>query len=145
MILFSSVLFDFQIVILLRSEETSNLFDNAIKEETFKIKNFRINDTHNYVKFNTNNFFESQLAIENKNNNFSCCKSNKINEIEYLYKAEIINLRKKIILFEKENNDLKQIIENSRNIIEELLDKNKLLSSKLIKYKSLYENRNNIQ
>ena len=85
------------------------------------------------------------MAIKNKSNNFSYCKNSKIDEVEYLYKTQIINLRKKIILFEKENNDLKQIIENSRNIIEELLDKNKLLSSKLIKYKSLYENRNNIQ
>ena len=126
-------------------DDVINLFDNAIKEETFKIKNFLINDNNKCGKLNTNNFFESQLAIKNKSNNFSYCKNSKIDEVEYLYKTQIINLRKKIILFEKENNDLKQIIENSRNIIEELLDKNKLLSSKLIKYKSLYENRNNIQ
>ena len=119
------------------------VFDNAIKEETLKLNEISVDET-NIRTFNKNNFLESQFEIKNNNNNFSSVKVNKIDEIEYIYKIQIINLRKKIIFFEKENSNLKKILENSKNILEDLIYKNKLLSSKLIKYKALYENRKDI-
>ena len=87
------------------------VFDNAIKEETLKINEISVDET-NIRTFNKNNFLESQFEIKNNNNNFSSVKVNKIDEIEYIYKIQIINLRKKIIFFEKENSNLKKILEN---------------------------------
>ena len=64
-----------------------------------------------------------------------------IDEIEKVYKTQIINLKKKINNIEQENNNLKNIIQNSHNILEDLIYKNNLLSSKLIKCKTLYEEK----
>ena len=63
-------------------------------------------------------------------------------EIENIFRAQIINLKKEIFIIKQENNNLKQIIENLKQLMEELNIKNKLLSSKVIKYKILYEEKN---
>ena len=100
------------------------IFDNIIEEETFKINKKDFNNIH-YNNFNLNK------------------KMNEIDSIENIYKTQIINLKKKILFYEEENNNLKNIIQNSQNIFEDLIYKNKLLSSKLIKYKTLYEEKIN--
>ena len=105
------------------------VFDKIIEEETFKkneIQN-KDNPAEIQLKFNFDNY-----CLDGK--------INEINKMENIYKTQIMNLKNKIINFEKENNELKRIIQNSRNLLEDLIYKNKLLSSKLIKYKTLYEN-----
>ena len=105
------------------------VFDKIIEEETFKKNEIQNKDNPAEVqlKFNFDNY-----CLDGK--------INEINKIENIYKTQIMNLKNKIINFEKENNELKRIIQNSRNLLEDLIYKNKLLSSKLIKYKTLYEN-----
>ena len=115
------------------------VFDKIIEEETFKNHEIQSNNKNCSNNFKIDNLPEAQLKFYYDN---YCLegKMNEINKIDNIYKTQIIDLKKKIIYFEKENNDLKRIIQNSRNILEDLIYKNKLLSSKLIKYKTLYEN-----
>lgn len=115
------------------------VFDKIIEEETFKNHEIQSNNKNCSNNFKIDNLPEAQLKFYYDN---YCLegKMNEINKIDNIYKTQIINLKKKNIYFEKENNDLKRIIQNSRNILEDLIYKNKLLSSKLIKYKTLYEN-----
>ena len=115
------------------------VFDKIIEEETFNNHEIQSNNKNCSNNFKIDNLPEAQLKFYYDN---YCLegKMNEINKIDNIYKTQIIDLKKKIIYFEKENNDLKRIIQNSRNILEDLIYKNKLLSSKLIKYKTLYEN-----
>ena len=106
-------------------------FDKIIEEE--KLERIKI-DTN---KINYSNHFESKFKYYSEN----YCLNRRIiqlNEIENIYKTEILNLKKKICNFQQENNNLRKIIQNSQNLFEDLMYKNKLLSSKLIKYKNLY-------
>ena len=120
--------------------EVLKVFDKIIEEETFQKAKIEINDINYSDNFEKNNDYESQSKLNSKNYFFNE-KIKEINEIENIYKTQIINLKKKILVYEKENNDLRRIIQNSQNIFEDLIYKNKLLSSKLIKYKTLYENK----
>ena len=115
------------------------IFDNIITEGTCKENNIDFNNI-NFCDNNKNEFEPKYNELCNK----FCLnkKMNEIDEIENIYKTQIINLKNKIDKYEKENNNLKKIIQNSQNIFEDLIYKNKLLSSKLIKYKTLYEEKN---
>ena len=115
------------------------IFDNVIEEENLK-KNMNDYNSSRYLNSNFNNNIESQFNFHSNN----YCLNKKmveIDEIEKVYKTQIINLKKKINNIEQENNNLKRIIQNSHNILEDLIYKNNLLSSKLIKYKTLYEEK----
>ena len=116
------------------------IFDNIIEEETLKRNKVdfnNINYSNNIYNKNILNskydFYSNKLDLNRK--------INEIEEIENTYKTEIINLKKRIIHIEQENNNLKNIIQNSQNLFEDLIYKNRLLSNKLIKYKSLYEEK----
>ena len=102
------------------------------------------------------NFFSSFLyandlntSYNNSNFNVNLNKDNlmkKVNEIEEtenIFRTQIMNLKKELIIFKQENDNLKQIILNLKKLMDDLMYKNKLLSSKLIKYKTLYEESNN--
>ena len=120
-------------------KDVIKMFDNIIEEESDKTYN-NVDKDFNYYKIdhNDNNNFKQQFKLYNEN---FCLnrKMNEIDEMEKLYQTQIINLKNKIKNFEKENNNLKKIIQNSQKILEDLIYKNKLLSAKLIKYKTLYE------
>ena len=115
------------------------VFDKIIEEENFKTHEIQSNNKLYTNIFKIDKLPETQLNFIFDNYGLEG-KRNEFNKIESIYKTQIINLKKKIFDFEKENNDLKRIIQSSRSILEDLIYKNKLLSSKLIKYKTLYEN-----
>ena len=123
------------------------------EKSIFKIPNDNMNnnfyetDENFFSSFlgnkNINNSYNNSTNIynSNKNNDNLIKKISEIEETENIFKNQIINLKKEIYLFRQENNDLKQIIQNLKKLMDELMDKNKLLSSKLIKYKTLYEEK----
>ncbi len=115
------------------------VFDKIIEEETFKTHEIQSNNKLYNNNFKIDKLPEAQFKL-NFNNYGLDGKIKENYKSESIYKTQIINLKKKIFDCEKENSDLKRIIQNSRNILEDLIYKNKLLSSKLIKYKTLYEN-----
>ena len=115
------------------------------------------NDDMNSNLYETNeNFFSSFLCAKDlntsyNNSNFNMNsnednlmkKVNEIEETESIFRTQIMNLKKELIIFKKENDNLKLIILNLKKLMDDLMYKNKLLSSKLIKYKTLYEENNN--
>jgi hypothetical protein len=117
----------------------------------FKIPN---EDINNNLYETNENFFSSFLNIKDLNNSFNnynfnnnsndnlMKKMNDIEEINNIFRTQIINLKGEIFIIKQENNNLKQIIDNLKQLMEELTNQNKLLSSKLIKYKKLYEEKN---
>ena len=115
------------------------VFDKIIEEETFKTHEIQSNNKLYNNNFKIDKLPEAQFKL-NFNNYGLDGKIKENYKSESIYKTQIINLKKKIFDCEKENSDLKRVIQNSRNILEDLIYKNKLLSSKLIKYKTLYEN-----
>ena len=91
------------------------------------------------------NLNSNNSILNNKNNNFENIIKKIYEEPENIYKAIIINLKKETYTIKQENNNLKKIIENLKKLLDELMNKNKLLSSKVIKYKMLYEEKKNKQ
>ena len=153
------------------SQKFDDYIDNSIfcyKNSNFKSSNYQSpfkvaekpifkipNEDINNNLYETNeNFFSSFLNIKDLNNSFNnfnfknnsndnlMKKINDIEEIDNIFRNQIINLKGEIFIIKQENNNLKQIIDNLKQLMEELTNQNKLLSSKLIKYKKLYEEKN---
>ena len=146
---------DINISNLLNSNNNNFYYQSPFKVTEKSIFQIPKDDLNNNFYETNENLFSSFLCNKELNNsynninNFNTDKNNKnilnnlsnIEEIENVFRIQIINLKKEIYLINQENNNLKQIIQNLKQLMDELMDKNKLLSSKLIKYKSLYEEK----
>ena len=135
-------------------------YKNSYYQSPFKVNEksiFQIpkDDINNNFYETNENFFSSFLSTKdlynsynntnyniNKNDDNLLKKMYEVEEIEKIFRTQIVNLKKEIFLIKQENNNLKQIVQNLKKLMDELMNKNKLLSSKLIKYKTLYEEKN---
>ena len=100
---------------------------------------FQIQNEDNNIYETKGDFLSNILDIKALNNNFNeknCSLNNNKNNFA-------IDSKKEIYILKQENNYLKKIIENLKTLLDELVNKNKLLSSKVIKYKTLFEKMNN--
>lgn len=115
------------------SKAETDLFD--LKEKYTLTKSFQIDkvDNSSFMKSTMSTFLKTQQS----NQNNPVAKIEEIDEVEKVYKERVTNLEDEIEKLREHNIYYEKIINESKTLIDELYNKNQLITSKLIKYKQI--------
>ena len=113
----------------------------AINENNFGISSSAKN-SNSLLKYKELNSNYSNNNITN-NSERLVNKLNEIEELEKIYNGKITNYEIEIRKLNEHIKYYQNVVNQSKSLIDDLYDKNKIITAKLIKYKQIAENNNN--
>ena len=116
----------------------NNVNNNSLYDSTENrsFNYFHIKDLNNSSYSNN-----SEINNLNINNDDLIGKMCEVDEIKKIFRTQIVNLKKENFKVKNDNMNLNNLLKNSKTLIDDLSNKNRLLTTKLIKYKTLYEEK----
>ena len=115
--------------------------ENSILQVTKALNNqsspIKSNSFMKYKELNTTSNMNS-----NRNSEYLLNKMNEIEEVEKVYNEKITNYENEINKLNEHIKYYQNVVAQSKNLIDDLYDKNKIITAKLIKYKQICESNN---
>ena len=116
----------------------NNVNNNSLYDST---ENRSFNYLHIKDLNNSSYSNNSEINSLNINNDDLIVKMCEVDEIKKIFRTQIVNLKKENFKVKNDNMNLNNLLKNSKTLIDDLSNKNRLLTTKLIKYKTLYEEK----
>ena len=117
--------------------------ENSILQVTKALNNqsspIKSNSFMKYKELNTNS---NMNMSSSRNSEYLLNKLNEIEEVEKVYNEKITNYENEITKLNEHIKYYQNIVAQSKNLIDDLYDKNKIITAKLIKYKQICESNN---